>query len=233
MQAEIRNDPFKGADNPISLVNICTTHIAVAVKAIPDEVLMMNEKDLQKQVCPGDVERKLRAAFQLEYERAVRTSGKFEASNVWKGVVTGPYFYRYIVANSYKLAYIIRPFPEYEAQLEDMLQLGLDEMNKILMQPMCDDEGKFDVRIAKLKVEITENLQDRRRGAIAKRLEVQSKSMNLNITKDASQLPQSLDEIDRKLQELEGPSTIKSISARGNYEEISSSEADGESADTD
>jgi hypothetical protein len=203
LQAEIRNDPFKGADNPISLVNMCTSHIANAIKAIPDDILLMNEKELQKQVNPTDVDRKLRAAFCLEYERAIRTNTKVECSNIFRGIVTSPYFYKYIIGNSYKLSYMIRPFPEYEAQLEDMLQLGLDELNKILMQPMVDEEGKFDHKIARLKIDITENLQDRRRGAIAKRLEVQSKSMNLNITRDASQLPASIDEIDQKLKALE------------------------------
>jgi len=205
---EPSNDYVKG-DQPTSLVNITATALSTRIAAIPEDVLCMKEADLEKHADVHDVERKLRAAWQMEYERAVRTENKMEASNVYKGVVTHMYFYRYILTNSFKLAYIIKPFPEYEAQLEDMLQLGLDERRKILKRPLVDKEGKFDHKLAALKEAITKNLEERRRGAVTQRLQVDQKSMNVNITKDVTQsTPGSMEAIEARLRELESGEAI-------------------------
>jgi hypothetical protein len=125
------------------------------------------------------------------------------AVNIYRGIVTKQYFDKYILHNSYKLAYMIKPFPEYEAQLEDMLQLALDEMRKILNEPLKAKDGKFNVQLASLKTQIAEKLQDRRRGAVAQKLLVNQKSMNVNITKDVTEPAGSMEAIEARLAELE------------------------------
>lgn len=190
------------------LLEITNTQVSTRISAIPDDVLNMKEEDFLKHADVHDAERKLRAAWAMELERALRTDSKFEASNVYKGIVTRNYFERYVLFNSYKLAYIIKPYPEYEAQLEDMLQMGLDERRKILKRPLVDKEGKFDHKLAALKESITKNLEERRRGAITQRLQVDQKSLNVNVTKDVSQTPLQLDAIDARLRELESSEAI-------------------------
>lgn len=197
-------DLVKDKHNPLSLVNKTNTGISVRIAAIPLEILEMKEADLEHHADVHDVERKLRAAFQMEYERAVRTGLTMDSTNIYKGICSSPYWHKYVVGNSYKLAYVIKPYPDYEAQLEDMLQLGLDEMRKILKQPLKDKEGKFDHKLAALKANITEKLQDRRRGAVAQKMLIDQKSMNVNITKDVTQAPANIQDIDRRLAELEG-----------------------------
>lgn len=206
---EVESDLIKDYDNPQSLVNLTPSVLGGRIAAIPEEILLMTDQQLEAKANVGDVERKLRAAWQIEYERAVRTGEKMEAANIYKGIVTKSYFHRELVGNSYKLAYIIKPFPDYAAQLEDMLQLGLDEMRKILKEPMVDEDGKFNHKLAALKANITEKLQDRARGAVTQKMQIDQKNMNLNITKDVTQAtPLQMEAIDARLRELESSEAI-------------------------
>jgi len=190
------------------LLEITNTQVSSRIAAIPDDVFNLREDELEKHASVHDVERKLRAAWAMELERALRTESKLEATNVYKGIVTRQYFEKHVLYNSYKLAYMIKPYPEYEAQLEDMLQMGLDERRKILKRPLVDKEGKFDHKLAALKESITKNLEERRRGTVVQRLQVDQKSMNVNITKDVTETPLQLDAIDARLRELESSEAI-------------------------
>lgn len=220
---DISFDPIKGKDNPRSLINITNSVLSKQIMCIPQEVLEMSESELEHHATPHDTERKLRAAFQMELERATRTEDTMLSVNIYRGIVSKPYWDKYILHNSYKLAYIIRPYPEYEAQLEDMLQLALDEMRKILKEPLKDKGGKFNVQLANLKTQIAEKLQDRRRGVVAQKLLVDQKSMNVNITKDVTETPPNMDAIEQRLKELEAEAAMPAITYKdvtGGKEEV-------------
>jgi hypothetical protein len=196
-------------DSDDRLLELCPSVIATRIQVIPPEVWLLKEAELETKASVHDNERKLRVAFQMEHERAIRTGDIIVLFNVYKNIVTKSYFYNYVITNSYKLAYIIKPFPEYEMQLEEMLQLGLDERRKILKQPLKDKEGKFDHKLAALKEAITKNLEERRRGSITQKLQVDQKNLNLSITKDVTQQPPlQMEAIDARLRELEGGEAI-------------------------
>lgn len=202
------SDLIKDRDNPKSLVNLTPTVVASRITAIPEDVFLLSVEELEVAGHIGDTERKMRAAFTQEHERSLRTGDQMLMSNVYKGITTHSYFHRYIVGNSYKLAYVIKPFADYQASLEDMLQLGLDEMRKILKQPMVDAKGNFDTKLAAVKINLFKDLADRRRGSAAKKLEIDSKSMNLNITKDVTETPESMEAIEQRLKELEATEVL-------------------------
>lgn len=197
-------DDIKDKANPKSLVNICSTAIAERISAIPDDIIDLDESELEKLARVGPVERQLRVGFMAEHERCLRQDDRFAPANVYRGICTKKYFFTWIVGNSYKLAYIIRPFPGYQICLEEMLQLALDEMRKILIAPIVDKRGEFDHRIASAKISLFKDLADRRRGSATKKVEVDSKSLSLNINKDVS--AKSILDIEAKIKELEAGS---------------------------
>ncbi|MNJ94806.1 hypothetical protein D3C87_125090 [compost metagenome] len=191
---------IKEADNPNSLVNKTTTAISQRIAVIPDEILLMEEEALEVTARVGKTETRLRIAWMIEFERALRTGKEMNPSNIYLGTCTKKYFYEYVVGNSYKLAYIIKPFPEFQIELEDILQLGLKRARLTLETNPVSEDGKFNVALAKLQHEITKDAMDRSKGQSVQKIE--SKSLNLNVTKDVS--PTNMDEIDARLAQLEG-----------------------------
>lgn len=205
---DLAEDLIKDRSNPKSLVSMCPSVIGDRIAAIPDSVLSMDDKDLEKAGKISEADKQLRAAFYIEYERASRASDKISPANVYKGIVTGPHFHQSIVNNSFKLAYIVRPYREYQAQLEDLLQFGFDRMSEIMHRPQVDENGKFDHKLAALQMQLWKELADRRRGSAAKNINLSSQSTNLTITKDITEPPRNIAEIDQKLKELEAQEVI-------------------------
>lgn len=199
--SNLESDLVKDADNPKSLVNVCPSSVANRIAAIPDELFLMKEEELMKQALVHETEQRLRAAFQIEYERAIRTSEMMDMANIYKGIVTQGYFYKYVVGNSFKLCFMIKPYSDYKADLEDLLQLGIAELRKIMKQPLVTKSGNFDSRLAGIKHKIFQDLADRTRGSAARKLEIDSKSMNLNLSGEVQ--PQSIADIDQRLEELQ------------------------------
>lgn len=206
---DLVEDLIKDKNNPKSLVSMCPSVLAERIAAIPDSVLSMDDKELEKTAKISEVDKQLRAAFYIEYERACRASDKISPANVYKGLVTNPHFHSSIINNSFKLAYIIRPYREYQAQLEDLLQFGFDRMSEIMHRPQVDENGKFDHKLAALQMQLWKELADRRRGSAAKNINLSSQSTNLTITKDISEPPRNIAEIDKKLKELEAQEVIE------------------------
>lgn len=221
----MKSDPIKDKSNPVSLVSICPQVLAERIRAIPEDILEMPLKDLEKAICVTEDDEMLRVCFAQEVERARRQGKPVIQANIYEGVFTAKTFSFYI-ANSFKLAYIIRPFPEYETSLENILLLGLQRMKNIMKQPLVDQEGKFDYRLAQIQISLFKDVSDRTRGASTQKVEMNSKSLSVSVTKDIThsspiQIP---DDLDRQLLELEAQTSneVRTLS----YEEKEVKEAD-------
>ena len=201
---DLADDLIKDKNNPKSLVSMCPSNMAERIAAIPDNVFSMDDKEIEKAAHVTEADKQMRAAFFIEYERAVRNGDKISPANVYKGIVTASYFHNYVINNSFKLAFVIRPYREYQAQLEELLQFGFDRMSEIMRRSQVDENGKLDHKLAALQMQLWKELADRRRGSTTKNINLNSQiqSTNLNITKDIT-APRSVDEIDKKLKELE------------------------------
>lgn len=193
----------KDKNNPMSLVNLCPTVMAERIAAIPDIYLEMTEKELEHHYTPTKEDRLMRIAFIQELERCSRTDTTFNCANVYQGLVNNAGFYKSVITNSLRLAYIIKPFPEYQITLEELVHLGTDRMREILVRPAVTADGKFDHKLAALQNVVWEKVNDRLYGSITKKLEVESKSVNVNVERKAS----TPAEVDRQLRELEMQTT--------------------------
>lgn len=196
-------DNVKDFSNPVSLVNITPSLVSNKIAAIPDEVLLLNEEKLEHHARVEDAERRLRAAFQLEHEVAIRKGSKMDMTNVYKGIVTFAYFHKYVVGNSYKLAYMIKPYTDYKADMEDLLRMGLDDLRVVMKRPLVNSKGELDHKLAMLKHSITKDLLDRTKGSATKHIAIDSKSMNVNINKEVPAKPLTLEEVNEQLKRLE------------------------------
>lgn len=206
-----------------TLMDITPSIVATKIAVIPDEVMLLTEEKLEHHARVEDTERRLRAAFQIEYDRATRTNTKMEMMSVYKGIVTISYFQKYVVGNSYKLAYMIKPYTDIRADQEDILRMGLDEMRKLMKKSSINAKGEVDYKLASIKLGITKDLLDRTRGSAARHLMIDQKSMV--VTKDITEpkKAESIEELNERIRQLEAQEvqqiTYKDVSKDG-HEEI-------------
>lgn len=168
-------NPLKDESNPTSVINLVPTVVAARIKAIPDDVFDLEFDELAELAKAGENERKMRVAFWLEYERAIRTASPILVANVYKGVCNQSNFYNRFIVNSYRLAYILTPPEDYSVKMEEMLLLAMNEERKILETPIKQvrtilKDGKektfdyVDSSLAMVKHKIRESIQNRLQG---------------------------------------------------------------------
>lgn len=202
----------KDKNNPNSLVNICPTALAERISCIPDGYLDMTAEKLEQHYNPTKEDKMMRVAFQMELERSTRTQTPFNMVNVCGGFMYPSTFYKSVITNATRLAYIIKPFPEYMIQLEEMMHLANNRIREILARPAVNEEGKFDHKLAALQQVVWEKVTDRARGSVTKKLEVDSRTVNVNMTKT------NPIDIDRELKDLEAQLSTREVKAIGHNE---------------
>lgn len=166
-------NPLKDESNATSVINLVPTAMATRLKAIPEYVFDMEMKELEEKANVGQVERKIRVAFWLEYERAHRNGTPVRMASVYQGTCSMGYFFKNLITNSFKLAYILTPPEDYRVVMEEMLMLAMEEERQILQTPIkqtrtiTDKRGEqktvevIDSSLAMVKHKIRESLQNR------------------------------------------------------------------------
>lgn len=189
--------------------------VAEPAKAIPSSVHDMSESELAKAAQPDITAERLRVAFWGEYDRACKTDTMMSMTNVYAGVCTKRYFEN-VVNNSFKLRYLCTLPIDYEVGLAEATNYGLLKMREILALPVKDADGKVDSKLIQQQREIWMQVQERHKGSIIKRFDINTKkqSVNLNLNQHAGSQPprpQTLEELRNQLAELEGdtPATIE------------------------
>lgn len=209
--------PIKDKNNPHSAINLCPNAISKGIEAIPDELFSLRPDQLIEKfrlnrhgyTKETEIEEKLRISFWREYDRAIDSGQRMSLEKMCAGICHVNTF-RQIASNSFKLAYICTPPDDYITTMQMLMNIGLEQLKDILLQPHVDPKtGKPDARMCDVKMRIIENVTLRVRGAVASRIE--TKNLNLNVEADAprrqiteaSQLTDP-NEIDRRLNELMG-----------------------------
>jgi hypothetical protein len=146
------------------------------VKDIPEGVWNLSLGELVREAKPSLELRKLRIAFWLEYERAVRTEMPMNMTSICKGLMGVQTLYKSVLAKPHAAVYLMTPPEDYRVQMEEMLQLALEEERKILELPAVkkttyvNKNGDpivsevVDTGVASIKHKIRESLQNRLHG---------------------------------------------------------------------
>lgn len=213
-------NPLKDKDNPRSLVNITPSSLSKAINFIPDSVFELSEKEVRKVANVGEIEDRLRISFWREYDIAQQTGKKMNIQNIVKGNCSDSHFFRKILTNNFKLAYILTPPTDYLTQIEDIYQLGMQRMRQILeYDPVDVDTGKMDFKIAEVQRRITEDAHLRFKGAIPYKMMTENLHVHKNLnTSDPNKLLdkkyESVDEIKARIRELESGESTQEIEVK-------------------
>ncbi len=149
---------------------------------IPSTYREMDETDLKKEFRVSERIELLRGSFWEEYYEAQRDNRVMKVSNVYKNITTKANWYKICAVHS-KLAYVTCPIVAMESHITTILRTtGVDKIKEIMNQPLVDDNGKFDVNLARLQVQLYKQLDERLHGGIVQKVE--QKSLNINVNKE-------------------------------------------------
>jgi hypothetical protein len=177
-------------DDERSVFNLAPERLKKAMDQANVDVFAMTLSELHKKAKPDVDWKRLRVAFWIEYERAVRAETLIDLKTVCKGIMTKASFLKTLEQDQYKLAWILTPIEEHKVMLEEMFLLAVEEERKILDQPLvrkcCHVNKKgdlveweeFDHKLAALKHKIREDLHTRIYGAPVQR------AFNVNVNQD-------------------------------------------------
>jgi hypothetical protein len=190
-----------------------------AIEQVPDWLFTMDALELrahfQKQAeerglksgwLPSLTDERLRNAFWAEYEASFKLNQGMQMSRVYAGVCSKQCFYESVIKNPARVAWMLCPPTHYMNAMEEALLFGVDQMREILALPHVGKSGLIDSKLCSVKVEIVKMLDARVKGAVVQKTQavnVNVKAEDVEQVKSMVQGPNNMDEIDRRLRELE------------------------------
>lgn len=189
-------------DRPESILNPVPDELAQKILALPEETLGISEDTLEKQVVPSRQDRRVRIRFWEEYERAASEQRKMYLGNVVQD--TGfPSWESYAVRVEDRpelLLWLMSPPPGYQIQLKEAMEIGMSKLLEILELPLRDGvTGKINTSVGLLQLQAFKMIDTRLHGAVTQRMV----SVNVNAEKPKDAVALNMDEIEKKLKQLE------------------------------
>lgn len=165
------------ADDPMCVINLVSNKLREAIIALPQFWYEMTEFDLKRKCDPNEFDKALRESFWIEYFLACDNSRQMRMDSVYGRFMNRVNFY-VRVDDPRKLAWIIRPPIEYTYKMKSLLDTALMRIEEVLEKPIDSSNPR---EVANL-IKITELLDNRVKGAVMQRLQIESRSVNVNTT---------------------------------------------------
>lgn len=166
------------------------------VEAIPTEVALMSERELEKHFRPTSIDFHLRKRFWEVSTRSINSGIKeTETIEIYRGICSRQHFYELVLKNPYKLLWIIMPIQAHMDIIEEGFYYALKKVrDEILTMPVNE-------KTAGHIMKALDFFANRAIGPVVQRIE--QKNMNLNVdgnsvTRDAL----TPDDLQKKLDEL-------------------------------
>lgn len=211
MNEEEPHEIFNRTD-PHSVIQMVTNRFAEAMLSIPEDILSLSETDLVEKYFNSAtgvpvVLAKLRVAFWKEYDYQLKKKfgGRIVIAKLVCGICGDRAFFKEVLDKPHALAFLLMRPAEYWNAIEEISQICLPEMRRImLMREMINEKtGTPDYKLLDLKFKIFQYIDARIHGGFTQKVE--NKNLNVNVEATPEQLEQfkSVEEIDKRLAELE------------------------------
>lgn len=185
--------------NPRSVYNLVSPVMQEAISNVHPEYYKWSLKALEKNSKPEERDYQLRVAFWREYNEAQDKWKKALSLNmVIRGVCASDYFYKVVLKDPLKLAFILYPVVDMQAAMEEMLDLGLREMRKILKLPTMGKAGA-NMPVIREKIKVVALLQNRIQGSVIQRVALDQRVQG----EIKNEGPKSLDMIQKEIKQIE------------------------------
>lgn len=172
------------------------------VQDIPPSFFAMDEDELASNTPLGRFtpkENKLRLAFWREYHRASEAGAVVAETAIIRGICSFRHWRERILTDPIKFTYILTPPPDYMLNLEETLGTLMGKLREVADLPVMDVNQKPIYKNIELMLKVFPHIDNRVKGAAVQRIE----SKSLNVTTNIKDVPSSMEDIDKRLAELE------------------------------
>jgi hypothetical protein len=204
---------FWDQDNPRCVVNMLSEKLKERALELPTNILSLTDEMLEKAVEPTMVHENLRLAFWDEYFVAQDNQKKMRIESIYPRVCSRDYFYRVFIADDLSLAYMMRPPVEYQLKMRSLLELGHRQLEQVLKMKLTNSKGQPDTRLIAEVVKIVALLDNRVKGAVTQKLQIEQKTQVHNhntyeAPKTMRDIENEINKIDREMQQLSKPERL-------------------------
>lgn len=186
------------ADALINLLPLRLVPIFERVKKKMPKTLMSDERTIREFCKPDTRDERVRLSFWDEYNASTSIGKRMSLQSILCGAVHWDTWVGVYEPNDTKMCWIFTPPTSYVASMRHILHAGTERLLEIMQLPMLKDDGKVDTRVATLILRAWQLADMRMKGGVMQRVQIEQKSMNVNI--DASN-SSKVDEM--SLEELE------------------------------
>jgi len=127
------------ATNPRALVNIAPEVLRAYIQAIPRDLFVYTEAQLEKVALPDFTSKCLRIQFWQEYVRAQDKNIDMVFGNIIKGVTHRAYFLHLAKERPEEFAWICVPPRAYDVTQRQIMDESLERMRDVLKMTMIDE----------------------------------------------------------------------------------------------
>jgi len=197
--------------NPRSVASIVPDALTKAMFECQDIVENNDEFTIRYIYEPTSLDEDLRYNFWKEYERANMNYCNMKVSNIVNGVCSMSMFYKNIIKNTERLAYILIPQRNKDKMADAALSVGMSKLTNFLktVELTLDDGNAHVIDTKKIDTycRVYKMVHELRHGAVVKR------NLNLNYEKKdkdnkmepktEEQLKKEIIEMDKKLEDMD------------------------------
>lgn len=217
-QAKRAQSGFWDLDNPRSGIRLCPNSLREAFLSLPEDLQSLSEsgwKARYRLLGSARAEaNQLRYAFWQEYDRCQHEfDDRMRLVNIIKGIIREDTFEKRILKDHCILSLMLIIPTSYEVAMREAINTGLDRLREIMDLPVVEEDPKtgkkkVNTALANLIMRATAYMDMRANGGITQRLQVEGKTINIDLKADGKEIREVATEnamaiLDKKLKQLE------------------------------
>lgn len=177
-------------ENPDSLINKIPPRLIPVFERVRTKLprtLLADERAIRRYVSPDDRDERVRLAFWDEFNASTAAGKRMSLQSFISGACSWESWVTAYEPNDKRMCWIFTPPTSYASQMRHILHRGTERLLEIMSLPMMDEQtGKVDIRVANLILRAWQLADMRVKGGVMQRLQIEQKSMNLNLSADAA-----------------------------------------------
>jgi hypothetical protein len=200
----VREIIFWEENNPTSIINLVSERLRELMRALPPSLLAMTDNEIREKLDPSWIQDQMRLAFWDEYFLTIdNNQRKMRVQAIYCQSASRETFYNQI-ENPLFLAYLTKPPAGYILKMRSLLDMAMERMREVLKYPLEDTNGKLNVKLVTEIIKIATLADNRIKGAVTQKIEIDSTQKNLNINLNQNyEAPKTHQDLDKELKMLE------------------------------
>ena len=177
-------DRLYEGDNPDSLVNRLPHRLVPIFERVRQKLprtLLAEEPDVRRYCTPNERDDRVRLSFWDEYNASTSIGKRMSLASIITGCVSWESWVTTYEPNDKRMLWIFTPPASYVHLMRQILHRGTERLLEIMNLPMINDEGKVDAKVANLVLRAWQLADMRVKGAVTQKVQIEQKSMNLNL----------------------------------------------------